>query len=155
MGREGCERQSARDRRRLVRDFERRLAHAEPSSVLVRPSSTAIVIHPTWDEYQPVRERAASGAGGIAVDAHWRYGDSTYFVEVWGTRMTPRNPGIYYYFDEPDRQDRFQVVLERPVVTSEGLGCAFAALEVLISSGLVESARAAISEHPDRIAGPP
>jgi hypothetical protein len=134
--------QTSSDRRKLLQDFEQRLQDADAASVLRRPGSTAIVIHPTDDETELLKKLDWPPSRCEIVDAYWRYEESVYWVEVRGCRITDRPAGIYYRFDRRHRQDNFKLVLDKPTVSSHDLHLAFESLESLIKSGAVDNARA-------------
>jgi hypothetical protein len=146
--------QTARDRRELVRDFERRLRYNQQQGDcrhwLQRPRSLAWVVHPTADETQLLAELGMRPDDCRSADAYWRYRDRVHFVLLHGSLRHNRPPGVYYRFDRDSRQDDFDVFLPRPVVTSEDFHRVFDLLEALIDEGIVDAARAALEDGDSR-----
>lgn len=80
MARRSHNTQTDRDRRRLMANFERRLAYDEKCGDrrhwLVRPQSIAWVVHPLADETALLAELGMDLSECRSADAYWRYADS-------------------------------------------------------------------------------
>jgi hypothetical protein len=148
-------RQTAYDRRRLVKDFDQRVQDADPVQLLTRASSVAIVVHPTADETELLQRIGSEPSCCESVDAYWRYGGSVYWVEVLGQRYAGRPAGIYYLFDREHRQDVLEVTLPHTLVYSWDLHQAFDSLEALVDSDVVWAARSAFEGVALRLADLP
>jgi hypothetical protein len=149
--------QTVTDRHRLLADFERRLENDRRENDfrhrLGRPGSLAWVVHPTADEPGLLAELGLCPDECRSADAFWRFRDSVYFVQLYGSGEGPgcgRAPGLYYRFDREQRQDVFDAFLPDPVITTAAFHCVFALLEALIDQGTVEAARAELADGEGR-----
>jgi hypothetical protein len=148
--------QTPRERRKLVEHFERRVQYSRQEgdlrNLLERPCSLAWVIHPLADEAEQLAELGMEPEECQSADAYWRYRDSVYFVQLYGTRYGSRRrpAGIYYCFDQHIRQDVFDVGLPRPRVTTSDFHQAFELLEQIMDSGQIERERAALTAQDSR-----
>jgi hypothetical protein len=146
--------QTARDRQRLLSDFEQRLEYDRQTGDrrhwLVRPQSIAWVVHLTADETELLAELGVHPSECRSVDAYWRYAQSLYWVEVRATGDHASPARIDYRFDRQYRWDQFLVWLPTQVVTTRHLHRIFERLERVIDSGRVEGVRSGLADEEGR-----
>jgi hypothetical protein len=149
--------QTARDRERLVANFMERIEFDRRENDfrhrLGRPRSLAWVVHPRADETGVLEELGISPEECRTADAYWRYQDSVYFIQVYGSgepNFRGATPGIYYRFDREHRQDVLDAFVPAPVISTAEFHAVFARLETLIDQGAVEAARAELADGEGR-----
>ena len=145
--------QTARDRQRLLADFERRLRYGEERGDfrhwLRHGGSIGWVVHPLADETDLLAELGISADDCCLADAYWRYGERVCFLQLYGSGQF-RDPGVYYRFDRQYRRDVFDVCLTTPTVSSADFRRAIDVLERLVDSATIEAERAGLMDCGER-----